>query len=302
MADHEERPFICPLGKWPAQKQARTQGDRKGDRFRAGRLGSKRPKTHVYPLVSKAEAAERAGVSVERKIVYYHGCVVDYFDHKTGQAVVQILERLGCTVEVPELICCSFPLLNAGEFDLARKRANKLAKLLHGFVEDGYQVVYSCPTCGHTLKEVYPKLLNSEMARNVADNTYFISSYLLALLGDGEAELEFSDNPAQIAYHTPCHLRSQDLSEESVELLRLIPQLEVEYVDKGCCGMGGSWALRSKYRAEIAEEVGKPLFDDVIESRPEIVATDRFSCGIQIARHTDRPPVHPMHILLDALH
>jgi glycerol-3-phosphate dehydrogenase subunit C len=65
--------------------------------------------------------------------------------------------------------------------------------------------------------------------------------------------------------------------------------------------MGGSWALRSKYRAEIAEEVGKPLFDDVIESRPEIVATDCFSCGIQIAWHTKEIPVHPLHILFDAL-
>ena len=238
---------------------------------------------------------------MERKVIYYHGCVVDYFDHKTGQAVVQILERLGCTVEVPELICCNFPLLNAGEFDLARKRSNKLAKLLHGFVEDGYQVVYSCPTCGHTLKEVYPKLLNSETARTVADNTHFISSYLLALLGDGEAELEFSDNPAQIAYHTPCHLRSQDLLTESMKLLNLIPNLEVKHIDKGCCGMGGSWALRSHLRGEISAEVGGELFNEIRETKPQLVATDCFSCGIQIARHTDEIPVHPLHILLDAL-
>jgi len=238
---------------------------------------------------------------MKKRIVYYHGCVVDYFDHKTGRAVLELLERSGFEVEVPELICCSYPLLNSGEIKVAKKRATKLTSILSEFVGAGFQVVYSCPTCGHTLKDVYPKLLNSETARTVADNTYFISSYLLELHREGEMELEFNDRPVSLAYHTPCHLRSQDLTIESIDLLNLIPGLEIQHVDKGCCGMGGSWALRSKYRAEIAEEVGKPLFDDVIESRPEIVATDCFSCGIQIARNTMEIPVHPLHILLDAL-
>ena len=202
---------------------------------------------------------------------------------------------------MPELICCSYPLLNSGEIKVAKKRATKLTSILSEFVGAGFQVVYSCPTCGHALKEAYPKLLDSETARAVAENTHFISSYILALHREGEMELEFNDRPVSLAYHTPCHLRSQDLSEESVKMLRLIPQLEVKNIDKGCCGMGGSWALRSKQRGELAEEVGRPLFDDVIDGKPEIVATDCFSCGIQIARHTDRPPVHPMHILLDTL-
>lgn len=238
---------------------------------------------------------------MERKIVYYHGCVVDYFDHKTGQAVVQILEKVGCTVEVPDLICCSFPLLNSGEFQLARKRATELTRVLGEFVGAGFQVVYSCPTCGHALKEAYPRLVNSDLARSVAENTHFISSYLLALRRAGEMELEFNDRPVSLAYHTPCHLRSQDLSTASVELLSLIPKLDVEHVDKGCCGMGGSWALRSKRRGELAAEVGSALFNDILERKPQTVATDCFSCGIQIARYTNSPPVHPMHILLDAL-
>ena len=238
---------------------------------------------------------------MEQKIVYYHGCVVDYFDDKTGQAVVQILERVGCTVEVPDLICCSFPLLNSGEFQAARKRATKLTRVLAEFVGAGFQVVYSCPTCGHALKEAYPKLLDSESARNVAENTHFISSYLLALHREGVMELEFNDRPLHMVYHTPCHLRTQDLSTASVELLSLVPKLKVDHADKGCCGMGGTWALRSKRRGELAAEVGSALFNDILERGPQVVATDCFGCGIQIARHTQVAPVHPVQILLDSL-
>jgi glycerol-3-phosphate dehydrogenase subunit C len=244
---------------------------------------------------------ERPVEKMKKKIVYYHGCVVDYFDHKTGRAVLELLERGGCEVEVPELICCSFPLLHAGEFQLAQKRAIKLTRILADFVESGYKVVYSCPTCGHALTETYPKLLKSETARLVAENTYFISSLLLELLEGGERDLEFRNSPAKIAYHTPCHLRSQELSTESIELLKVIPGLEIEHIDRGCCGMGGTWALRSHQRGEISAGVGVELFNEIQEKKPQIVTTDCFSCGIQIARYTGLIPVHPLHILLDAL-
>lgn len=238
---------------------------------------------------------------MDKKIVYYHGCVVDYFDYNTGQAVVEMLEKAGCTVQVPDLICCSFPLLNSGDHQAARKRATALTSVLAEFVGAGYQVVYSCPTCGHALKEAYPKLIGSESARDVAENTQFISSYLLALRGQGEIELGFSDRPPRMAYHTPCHLRTQDLSTASVDLLNLVPKLDVEHVDKGCCGMGGTWALRSKRRGQLAAEAGSSLFTDIRESKFQTVATDCFGCGIQIARHTQVIPVHPMQILLDAM-
>ncbi|MFC2030896.1 heterodisulfide reductase-related iron-sulfur binding cluster [Chloroflexota bacterium] len=237
---------------------------------------------------------------MDRKAVYYHGCVVDYFDLDTGRAVVEILERVGCTVEVPELICCSFPLLNSGDFQAARKRATELIRVLAEYVESGHQVVYSCPTCGHALKEAYPKLLGKS-ARDVADNTHFISSYLLDLVGNARAELKFDDRPRHMAYHTPCHLRTQDLSTASVELLNLVPKLDVVHVDKGCCGMGGTWALRSKRRGELGAEAGSALFEDIHDRQPQIVATDCFGCGIQIARNTQVIPLHPMQILLDSL-
>ena len=238
---------------------------------------------------------------MKRRVVYYHGCVVDYFDHKTGRAVIQLLDRTGCAVEVPDLICCSYPLLSSGEIVAARKRAAQLTGVLGRFVDRGYQIVYSCPTCGHALKEAYPKLLHTQLAASVAANTHFISRYLLELHRNGEIELQFKDRPLQVAYHTPCHLRSQNLSTASVEVLSLIPELNVRYVDRGCCGMGGTWALRSRRRGELGAEVGGPLFREILERQPQIIATDCFGCGIQIARHTQNAPIHPLQILSEAL-
>jgi glycerol-3-phosphate dehydrogenase subunit C len=239
-------------------------------------------------------------LKVNRNIVYYHGCAVEYFDHETGRAVIEFLERTGCKVEVLDLICCSFPLLNSGEISTAYKRAARLADNLVKYVDSGYEIVYSCPTCGYALKDAYPKLLNSESSRRVAKHTHFVSKYLLDLHGEGELKLQFKESTLRLAYHTPCHLRSQNLNTVSVELLSLIPGIKVQYIDRGCCGMGGTWALRSKYRNILSAEIGALLFKSITEASPSVVATDCIGCQIQIERYTGYRVIHPIRIIAEA--
>jgi glycerol-3-phosphate dehydrogenase subunit C len=237
---------------------------------------------------------------VAHRIVYYHGCVVDTFDHETGHAVIKVLELTGHQVEVPDLICCSYPLLNSGEIGVARQRAARLVSQLSKYVGRGYTIVFSCPTCGYALKEVYPRLLSCESADVVAENTHFISSYLLQLHEAGERRIPVRELPIRVGYHTPCHLRAKGVSTASLELLCLIPKTEVLHLDRGCCGMGGTWALRSKARNELSAKVGGPLFKRIQETGLHLVATDCFGCQVQIGRFAHCRMTHPMKILADA--
>jgi glycerol-3-phosphate dehydrogenase subunit C len=236
-------------------------------------------------------------------IVYYHGCFVNYFDHETGFAVVRALEKNGFRVEVPELMCCGFPLFNSGHVDEARERAKMVVDALSDFTGQGCEVVYSCPTCGYALNEIYPALLASEDAESVAERTSLITAYLLDIHKTGNMNINFKKVSFDVAYHTPCHLRSQDLPTASSELMALIPGVEARHLDRGCCGMGGTWALKSKRRNRLSEDIGEPLFKEIRETNPELIATDCAGCKIQIARYTgsagDRI-VHPMQILDEA--
>jgi glycerol-3-phosphate dehydrogenase subunit C len=235
-------------------------------------------------------------------IVYYHGCFVNYFDHETGIAVVKVLEKNGFQVEVPKLICCSYPLLNSGDFSIVRKRATLLIEMLGAFAERGFDIVYSCPTCGYALKEVFPDLLESKTSRLVAEKTRFISTFLLELHREGNLNVEFENKPLHIAYHTPCHLKSQDSSSASAELLSLIPGIDLRCLNRGCCGMGGTWALRSKLRNELSGEIGKSVFEEIKKVSPQLVSTDCAGCQIQIARYSDLSGdkiVHPIQILAE---
>ncbi len=237
---------------------------------------------------------------MNRKVVYYHGCFVNYFDQKTGRAVVRILEKNRFKVEVPDLVCCGFPLFNSGNIDDAKKRAKRLVSDLKNYVDRGFEIVYSCPTCGYSLKEMFPVLLETQAARLVSEKTNLLSTYLLALHRAGKLNTAFRETPMKVAYHTPCHLRSQDLSTASLELMSLIPGIELNYLDRGCCGMGGTWAFRSKQQQDISEKVGEELFGEIREKNPQVVTTDCPACQIQIARFTNRggdQVLHPVRIL-----
>ena len=49
------------------------------------------------------------------KVAFFPGCMVDMFYPEIGIAAVNVLERLGCEVEMPEeQVCCGQGLLNSG--------------------------------------------------------------------------------------------------------------------------------------------------------------------------------------------
>ena len=64
---------------------------------------------------------------------------------KVGISVVQILERLGHSIEYPEdLACCGQPAINSGYWDEAREVA---VKVLHR-LKDSEAVVIASGSCG----------------------------------------------------------------------------------------------------------------------------------------------------------
>lgn len=90
----------------------------------------------------------------KKKVAYFAGCTARYFFPEIPKAVIDILERNGIEVVFLEQQCCGMPSLLEGDrkltLEFARFNVARLAKA----VEDGYQIVCSCPTCGFMLKNV----------------------------------------------------------------------------------------------------------------------------------------------------
>ncbi|MDR3370911.1 heterodisulfide reductase-related iron-sulfur binding cluster [Rhodoferax sp.] len=89
-----------------------------------------------------------------RKVAYFAGCTARYYFPQVAKATVDVLERNGVAVYLPEQKCCGMPAMLEGDraftFDLARFNVAELARC----VTAGFDIVCSCPTCGYLLKSV----------------------------------------------------------------------------------------------------------------------------------------------------
>ncbi|MBT3388676.1 MAG: FeS-binding protein [Desulfobacula sp.] len=115
----------------------------------------------VFPRQSFFRWAQNKGLhhkkkseSAAQKVAYFAGCSAGYLYPEVGKATVNLLEKTGAEVFVPEQHCCSMPLLMEGQREKAMEKIRANVATLIGAVRDGYQLVYSCPTCGYFYKKL----------------------------------------------------------------------------------------------------------------------------------------------------
>jgi len=88
----------------------------------------------------------------KRRVAYFAGCTARYLFPDVAKAVVEVLERNGIEVYYPEQQCCGIPPLLEGDKKLTLKFVHFNVAHLSEAVEQGYDIVCSCPTCGWMLK------------------------------------------------------------------------------------------------------------------------------------------------------
>ncbi|HKX31820.1 MAG TPA: anaerobic glycerol-3-phosphate dehydrogenase subunit C [Blastocatellia bacterium] len=241
-------------------------------------------------------------VKSDLKVVFFHTCIVNYNEPRIGRAAVRVLEKNQVEVVDPQgQRCCGMPYLDNGRVEEALSHFRDNVELLLPYVRQGYEIVVPEPTCGMMLKKEYLDHLQGaerEQALEVSKRVYDLSEYLIKLNSQGRLSRDFSVKLGRVAYHQPCHLKYQAIGSKSIELLRLAGA-EVIFVDKGCSGHDGTWAMKKEYFA-LAQKVARGLHRGVNESNAELVATDCSMAGLQIEQGTGRKTVHPIEAVAQA--
>jgi glycerol-3-phosphate dehydrogenase subunit C len=289
---------VAPLANWTLRsKPLRILGekllgvhrDAPAPRF-AGRRFSRWARGHASP----------AG---RQRIVYFHGCGTEYYEPWEGERVVAVLEHNGFEVVVPKQDCCGLPLQSSGLFDEARSVVRRLAHALGSQLTDEHTlIVGNATSCTLMLKREAREILSleadAELAR-VAERTYDICELLLDLHQRGELRTDFRPLAERVAYHAPCQQQGHWIGKPALELLALIPELDVHELNARCCGIAGTYGLKAE-KYEIAMAVGRTLFDQVGASGAATVACDSETCRWQITHGTQLPSVHPIDYLYRA--
>lgn len=248
---------------------------------------AKRPRTRI--------------ASKQGSVALFQTCLVEYQEPAIGQDLVKVYERnaIECSL-VEGTACCGAPWLHSGDVDSFTKQGVKNVKALAKAVREGKDIVVPQPTCGYVLKKDYVDYIGGPDAQLVAEHTYDAAEYLMKVhKSDGTSlDTDFTGVvPETVTYHTPCHLRAQNIGLKSRDLMKLTGT-RVKLVQQ-CSGIDGMWGLREE-NYELSLPVGKKLAEEIERAGGDVVAGDCHLANGVIVEQTGRTPKHPIQIVARA--
>ena len=235
-------------------------------------------------------------------VSYFHGCYVNYNFPKLGQDLVKVMNAIGYGVHMLEKEqCCGVALIANGLYKQAKRQATvNTASIRQAAGTNRSTVLTTSSSCTFNLRDEYPAMLdidNSDIRSNISLATRFIYN----LVDEEKVKLIFKQNyKKRIAYHTACHMQRMGWQLYSIELLRMIPGLDLQVLEQECCGISGTYGFK-KENYERSQAIGSILFKHIADTHVEAVATDCETCKWQIEMSTGLPVENPISILADAL-
>ena len=219
------------------------------------------PKFHKQTFLetdkNKIKSVNSKAPGYGRKAVIYATCFVNYNNPSIGSSAVDVLNTNGVETEVVYPSCCGMPQLEQGNIAEVARAAEKVAKELRIWVDEGNDIIALTPSCALMLKFEWPLILpENEDVKALSSATYDIDEYIIEIakkegLVDGLKPLD-----GGITLHHACHSRAQNFGQKSVEMLKFIPEVDLTVIER-CSGHGGSWGMM-KDNYETALKVGKP--------------------------------------------
>jgi glycerol-3-phosphate dehydrogenase subunit C len=211
---------------------------------------------------------------------------------------VEVLEHNGFRVIAPPQGCCGLPLQSNGLYDDARSYVRKLATQLAPYAREGHDIVATSTSCGLMLKREAREILgvDDDDLAVVASRMVDVCELLLDLHDRGDLRTDFQRVEMTVPYHAPCQLRGHGIGTPALDLLRLIPGVEVVESETMCCGVAGTYGLKAE-KYEVAMQVGRDLFQLVRDMEPEVAVCDSETCRWQITHATGVTSVHPVALL-----
>lgn len=215
-------------------------------------------------------------------------CLTDSFFPKTGQAVVDIFQRLNITVDFAhEQTCCGQPQFNAGLRKDARAIAKHTIKVFENTTGD---IVTPSGSCAHMFRHNYLELFENDSAwlpraKALSARTYEFTEYLVDKLGVTNVGAKWD---GLLTYHPSCHtLRGINVDKQPHALLANVQGatlIDLPHAEE-CCGFGG---IMSVEHPELSAEWLKRKISNLeMTQSPTLVVTDA-GCLMHIAGGLNR--------------
>src|SRR5690606_22111924 len=75
-----------------------------------------------------------------------------------------------------------------------------------------------------------------------------------------------------VTVHIACHARAQNIGQKAADLLRLIPNIDLQVIER-CSGHGGAWGVMVE-NFDIALKYGKPVAEQALKKQNRLVLSE----------------------------
>lgn len=238
---------------------------------------------HFYRFGRKSDAC----------VVLWNDSVNSHYSPAILQSAVSVLIKVGFQVAIPRMgFCCGRPLYEYGMLDEAKASLKNILDNFYPHLPAQSRVLVLEPSCLSVFKDellrLYPE---SEQACDLSNLCTTLGEFLVHQEITIKKPFEFG------ILHLHCHDKSLNLAQHDRQLLQACVK-RLDEVETGCCGMAGSFGMRSKTRT-----IGQTLFNRALKPAIKIadsnavVIANGFSCREQIVEGTARRVLHPIEVL-----
>jgi Fe-S oxidoreductase len=105
--------------------------------------------------------------------------------------------------------------------------------------------------------------------------------YLMLRHKDGKLKTEFKNSLGKVSYQVPCHLRVQNIGLKTRDILQLVPDTEVEAIER-CSGHDGTYAVKKEFH-DISRKIARPVVNKVKKAEADHFISDCPMAADQIA-------------------
>ena len=235
------------------------------------------------------------------KVVLYTTCYGNRNRPAIDEDLVTVFEHNGIPVAIAEKeVCCGMPKLELGDLDAVAKARDVNIPVLAAWVDKGWDIVTPIPSCTLMFKQELPLMFPDDSdVLKVRDAMYDPFEYLMLRHKDGKLDTEFRNSLGKVSYQVPCHLRVQNIGLKTRDILQLVPDTEVEAIER-CSGHDGTYAVKKEFH-DVSKKIARPVVNKVKKAAADHFISDCPMAAEQIAQGLDNHQgEHPMGLLKHA--
>ncbi|QEP42305.1 Fe-S oxidoreductase [Ectothiorhodospiraceae bacterium BW-2] len=263
------------------------------------------PKYHSHTL-RKRLASHQSDLTPEPagrtrgKVALFTTCFMNRNEPAPGEDLVAVFEHNGIPITTPpKETCCGMPKLELGDLESVAKAKEINIPVLAKMVDEGGDLTALIPSCVLMFKQELPLMFPDDPEVRKVKNAFFDPfEYLMLRHKEGKLKTDFNRGLGRVSYQAACHQRVQNIGQKTREILDLIPDTEVEIIER-CSGHDGTYAVKKEFY-ESSMKIVKPAADRVKKYQADHFGSDCAMAGGHIAHAAGRVAEHPITLLRQA--